>query len=169
MQAVTHPLINLTGFQICWWSCVLLPQGFSVTVIIIYLVAHLGLHPQRRQEMHTVILAGGLGIMIDKTLTWLGVLQFSSFPWWLGALWLALATTLNNGLSFFQNRYLLAASFGAMAGSLSYFAGHQFGVLQLGDALHQSLFIFAVVWALLFPTLLWIAQSSHQTQAKIGG
>jgi len=154
---VTHPLVNLIGFQICWWSCALLPQPVSLTVITLFVSLHLSLHPQRNHEMRAIASAASIGIGMDTVLTLLGVLQFDSTPFWLLGLWIALATTLNQSLKFFQNHLLLAGLLGAIGGPANYFAGQQLGVLQLGDPLWLSLLIMSIFWGMVFPALLCVA------------
>lgn len=96
-----------------------------------------------------------LGIVIDGSLTLLGVFQFSHFPWWLALLWLHFCLSLRHSLAFMQRLpVVIQALLGGVFGSLSYLAGAHFGAVYLPFDASVTAGILALVWAILLPFML---------------
>jgi hypothetical protein len=85
-----------------------------------------------------------------------GVPALSGVPFWIAALWLAFATTLNVSLRWLRERPLIAALTGAVAGPACYGTAATLGALVLTEPRH-ALAAQAAAWAVLLPIALGIA------------
>ncbi|OOO03426.1 MAG: hypothetical protein USCGTAYLOR_00317 [Chromatiales bacterium USCg_Taylor] len=106
-----------------------------------------------------MLAAAAMGSLWDSILVALGWFDYGSpfAPYWIVALWMVFATTLNVSLRWLKSRYLLGAMFGAVGGPLAYYAGEKLGAFTYADPL-ISLGAQAVGWALLMPLMLRVAQ-----------
>ncbi len=160
-------LPNSIAFQIGWFACVLGGAwgwpwlGVAVTAVVVAL--HLYRAPRPRTEAVLLGLSGLLGFGIDSLLTGLGLLRFPSgqfhsqfAPYWMVAMWMLFATTLNVSLRWLKIRLGLASLLGMIAGPLAYYGGAKLGGVSFGEPL-ASLIAVAGVWALAMPLLLFIA------------
>lgn len=159
---------NVVAFQIGWFTCVWgAGSGRSwlgPVVVLGFLSAHLWLTSHRRHLLGVVLTVGLIGIFLDSTLGYLGILVFRDSPlstWfcppWLIALWFIFATTLTNALSWLSGRDGWAAVLGGSVGPVSYYAGSRLGALELGSNLWVNLGVLAAVWAVLLPVLMRVA------------
>lgn len=160
-------LINFIAFQIAWFACVLGGAhgwpwlGVAVTAAIIAL--HLYRAPRPMVELALILVSGLLGFGADSLLTGIGLLQFPSgqlhphlAPYWMAALWMAFATTLNVSLRWLKPHLGLAALLGMIAGPLAYYGGARLGGVIFSELL-AGLIGVAGVWTLAMPLLLIIA------------
>ena len=159
MPTAANFWLNLIGFQAAWWACALFGNSGALFALI-WLLAHLSLHPRRLPELQVVLVGGAIGCLVDAALSASGWLVFPGhwiLPFWLCVLWGCFAATLNNSLKFLQTRLPLAALLGATGGPLSYYAGTELGRLSFASTL-ATLLLLAAVWAALLPGLLLLAQ-----------
>ena len=160
-------LVNIVLFQIGWFACVLgaaqdLPWAGSLVAVVIASV-HLACAKRRRVELLLLLLVVTLGFAWDSAVTAMGLMQFSTAgmisgfaPYWMAAMWLSFATTLNVSLRWLRGRAWLAALLGAVGGPLAYFAGAKLGALSFPQPL-LGLAVQALGWALLMPLLIKLA------------
>lgn len=151
--------VNFTGFQLIWWLSILYGNSAALPVTILILL-HLLLHTQPLIELFTLILTSLLGFSIDFLLTLNGVFIFTeseAVPLWLGLLWLGFCATLRNSLSFFSGRYLLSAFVGSVGGSTTYLAAATLGAVELGFSPITVFIILLLIWAGLFPLLIFLS------------
>lgn len=165
--------INVVMFQIGWFACVLggargMP-GIGAAVALAVVALHLFLAPQPKFELVLVLFAAALGIVADTLLIRGGWLTFDSgvifsgvAPYWMVALWMNFATTINVSLHWLKQRPLLAIAFGALGGPLAYFAGAKLGAVTMSNPA-AALAAVGVVWALAMPLLLIIADRFNGT------
>lgn len=162
-----QPVVNLLGFQLCWWLAVLL-QAQSPPWLCLLLMLHLGLHGDRAIELRLILPGAAFGYLIDTLLLLTGVFRFAQDaalpPLWLALLWSCFCATLRQGLKPLHRRPWLAALLGAVGGSSSYLLGAQLGAVELGYSSSASLLILAPIWALLLPFLLWLSQRSERAR-----
>jgi hypothetical protein len=159
--------VNFILFQVAWFACVLGGAHESpwigpaaVAGVAAY---HLSCVPDPKSELCLLALAAGIGAVFDSALAATGWLSYPSGQWhpllapyWMVALWVAFATTLNVSLSWLKGRPLLGLAFGAVGGPLAYFAGVKLG----GVTFHEpvlALTALAFGWAIITPTLILIA------------
>lgn len=159
---------NALAFQAGWFACVLGAAHdrpwLGPLAVLLLLALHLWFAADRRASLRIVLLVGIVGVLIDSTLGYLGILRFrdSLFggwfcPPWLIALWLIFATTLQSSLGWLAARPLAAAVLGGLFGPVSYYAGQALGALNVMDNLPVAVTTLSVIWAVLFPPLLWWA------------
>jgi hypothetical protein len=160
--------VNLVAFQVGWFACVLggahdLPwAGVATVVALVFL--HIATAPRPAAKLRLIVMAAALGAVWDSALVWLGWISFASgsliagtAPVWIVALWALFATTLNVSLRALQDRPLLAAALGAIAGPLAYYAGIKLGAVELLHP-YAALAALAVGWAAFTPLLLRLAK-----------
>jgi len=161
-------LVNFVAFQLGWFACVLgaahgLPwAGTGVALAIV--AWHLTRAARPRAEIGLVLIAAGIGALWDSGLSALGWIRYPSgvliegaAPYWIVAMWMLFATTLNVSLAWLRRNLPLAAVFGALGGPLAYLGGAKLGALTFG-AQEAALVALALGWAVLTPLLLRLAR-----------
>jgi hypothetical protein len=165
-------ILNIVQSQLAWFACVLgaawnYPWWGAVIALLLTAI-HIF---RTKQPQHELLLAGAaglIGLTADSVLSYSGLLIFQHgmigyglAPVWMVALWINFATMLNGALRWLQNKLLLAALIGAVAGPLAYFAGSRLGALQITDP-KTGLLAVALVWALALPFLCALAQRQNR-------
>ena len=170
---MTHMLLNAIQFQACWWACIL-SVGFGLEKeAILFCLALTGVHvyfsraPQ--QELTLALFTTLIGIGVDSALKYFSVIDFLGWslgplsPFWLWALWLAFATTLNVSLRFLRRLpVFITAGLGFFLGPWTYYAGSQLGAARL-EASPFHLLTLAVIWMVALPVLVLISQRTSPT------
>ncbi|UCH53252.1 MAG: DUF2878 domain-containing protein [Pseudomonadota bacterium] len=159
---------NIIAFQLGWLACVLGAAwgwpwaGAAIALAIIGW--HLTRTVQPRRELTLILAAAAIGALWDSLLPALGWIEFPNgmliertAPYWMVALWMLFATTLNVSLAWLKPRLLVGALFGAVGGPLAYFGGAKLGGLVFNDQT-AALTTLAIGWALLTPLLLLLAR-----------
>lgn len=161
-------LVNFILFQVAWFACVLggareMPWVGPVVVAVVA-AYHLARTRDPKSELSLLAIAAGIGLVFDSTLTATGWLSYPSGQWhpmlapyWMVALWVAFATTLNVSMNRFKGRHLLAFGFGAVGGPLAYLAGANLGAVTFNNP-PMALAALALGWAITTPVLVMIAQ-----------
>lgn len=158
---------NFVLFQLGWLGCILAAaRGWPMvgTGCVAAAVAwHLLLSARPRSEALLVVLAMGLGLLVEGVMVRFGLISYTSGQWlaalpplWILSLWGLLATTFNVSMGWLRGRPWLAAVMGAVAGPLSYAAGVRLGAAQFSDA-NLALAALALAWALAMPLLMALA------------
>ncbi len=171
--------INLVAFQAGWFGCVLgAANGYPLlgpACVLAVMLIHLGLAAQPHRELALIAIAGMLGVVFDSALVrteWLtyanGMLWAGTAPYWIVAMWLSFATTLNVSLRWLRRRLWTAASFGAIGGPVSYLAGQQLGALQFVNY-GAALAALAVGWGLVIPGLILLSERLDGTPRRSAG
>ena len=165
------PLIiqNFILFQIGWFSCVIsgATPGYSLVGVIavaIIVAVHLLRADDVSQEAILIVAAMLIGTLWDSSLVQAGLFEFPHSaainglaPFWIIAMWGLFATTLNVSLKWMKGKYLLASAFGAIGGSLAYYAGHQLNAVDFSDT-RSALLAVAAGWAVIMPALMALSQ-----------
>lgn len=161
-------LFNIVAFQIAWFACVLggandLPWLGSAAALVI-VGAHVLRAPLRVSELALILIVGLIGAIWDSVPVAAGLLSYTSgtlipnaAPYWIVALWMAFATTLNVSLRWLRQRYVLAVTLGALAGPLAYYAGERLGAVHFHDA-PLGLTLLSCGWACLMPATMALAK-----------
>lgn len=169
-MSMNNPLINIAGFQLGWFSCVLGAAHGMFWLGPVVALPVLGWHllnaHDMRAEFKLILLASLLGIVFDQALLWTGLLRFETFPlWpsqllplWMMTLWLLFNTTLNVSLRWLRGRTWHAMLLGLAGGPLAYLAGAELGAIELRDKFTLIL-VLGLGWALLMPALLRLSVS----------
>jgi len=153
-------LVDLVVFHFAWFGIVWGAGRGSATLVVLsagaQVAVHLGLSPVVGKDLLRALVVGTLGWGMDSLLGAAGVFAFPGAlaPAWLWCLWVAFATTLEPGLSWFRRRLPLAASLGAVAGPFSYEVGVRLGAVSWGVPAPLGWVVLAVVWAVALPAML---------------
>lgn len=170
-----NPILNFFAFQAGWFACVLGAANGRpwVGVLVTLLVVGLHLRCAKRPVPELKLMAAALvmGLLLDSILVANGWLTYSAgmigaglAPYWILALWVLFASTLNVSMRWLRGRPVLALAMGALGGPLSYLAGARLGAVQFaqGPAPFVAL---AVGWAVAMPALAWLAEQLDGVRA----
>jgi len=160
--------VNFVGFQCAWLACVAGAAVGRSWLALPVVGAVVGWHVARanapRRELAVLLMAAAAGTLWDSVPAaagWIvyddGIVMERAAPWWIAALWLSFATTLNVSLRWLRGRWIVAALLGAAAGPLCYRAGAALGALSLADP-RTALAAQSVAWAVLLPALVAVAR-----------
>lgn len=159
---------NFLLFQFAWFSSVLgaangIPAAGPAAVALVVAV-HLRMSERPASEFLLVCACGVIGTVFDSLLVVTGWVAYASgtfaagvAPYWIIAMWMSFATTLNVSLGWLQDRPLLAAAAGLVAGPLTYLGGARLGGIQLQEPI-AAVVALAVGWALMLPLLFRLAR-----------
>ena len=85
-------------------------------------------------------------------------------PYWIGAMWVLFATTLNVGMRWLRKNLLVAALFGGLGGPMSFLAGEKAGAVTFPDT-STALVVIGLGWAVLLPLLVRFAARNDERVA----
>lgn len=158
-------IINFIIFQSCWALAATFPANAPFFMLLGFLI-HFALSPSRQADC-LLIMASLIGIFADQTLVSLGVLNVNQawLPLWLIMLWAHFTLCLNHSLRWLQKlNYPIQSLFGAVFGSLSYWTGLQVEVFNTFAPTAIFVLIYAMVWAILLPLFVMLAQQTQRIQ-----
>ena len=176
-------LVNFILFQLAWLACVLgAAQGhpwFGPLVVACVVAYHLQRAANPGPEAMLLLSAALIGTLFDSALVASGWLVYPAGQWhplvapyWIIALWVAFASTLNVSLNWLKGRPLLSVLFGTLGGPLAYLAGARLGGVEFTEQA-WALGALGLGWALLTPLLValsarlngWKAPADRQVLA----
>ena len=160
-------LINFFAFQIGWFVCVLGAANsiplLGPVIVAAVIAMHLSQSNKPVRELALTGVAGLLGAFWERAVVMVGWIEYPSgniaagfAPYWIVAMWMLFATTLNVSLRWLRNRTALAVVLGAIAGPLSFYGGAQLGGVVFLDQ-RAGLIALSVGWAVMMPTLIILA------------
>lgn len=153
------PVVNFIGFQLYWWSCILL-QNNAIVVCSLLLLLHLLCHRQPQQEFISIALLGLAGFAVDFILTLFDCFAFAHYPEyvppvWLLLLWIGFATNVTTLSSRLKSNWWLMSIAGALLAPLSYLAAAKLNAVTLPYGYLQTWLILVPIWFLLLPSLFY--------------
>jgi len=161
--------LNLLGYQAIWCATVYGAANdrwyLGLALLLPFALWQIGRSRWPRADLALVLLAAVLGFAVDTAFAASGWLRYASplpaetlAPFWILAMWMAFALTLNHSLAFLKRHVGVAALIGAVGGPLAYWAaGTSFGAVSLSDPSWRVLAALGVAWALLVPLLAGMA------------
>ncbi len=155
-------LLNAGLFQMAWLGFVAgagAGQAWWGLPALVGLMA-LSVYQQRwRADFSWVLVALVYGAWLEWIWIHWQVLDYgsNSAPWWILALWMSLALTLNHSLHWLRRQPWLAAALGALTAPLSYGAGEAFGAVTIGD----GMIWISLAWGLTFLLIFSLQRSSR--------
>ena len=167
---------NFLLFQFAWFASVLgaangAPAAGPAAVALV-LAFHLWFAARPTSELALIVACGAIGALFDSLLVTSGWVAYTSgmfaagvAPYWIIAMWMSFATTLNVSMGWMHGKPLLAAAMGAVAGPLTYLAGAKLGGIVLVDQV-AALAALASGWGAMMPMLLNIALKLDGTSAQ---
>lgn len=162
-------LFNIVAFEIAWFFSVFggarqMPWLGPVAVLIV-LAVHLHAARKPFEEVLLVLSCALIGAAFDSFLVATGWVTyktglFSEYfaPYWIVAMWMLFATTLNTSMRWLRGRLKLAALFGFVGGPASYLAGQELGGITLHNEA-AALIALAVGWSVIMPALIRLAEN----------
>jgi len=162
-------LINFAVFEIAWLSSVVggareMPWLGPVAVLVA-LAIHLSAARNRLEEILLVLSCAIIGAAFDSFLVasgWVtykaGLFSAHLAPYWIIAMWMLFATTLNVSMRWLRGKPWLAAVFGFIGGPSTYLAGEKLGGIVLVDQV-AAFGALAVGWAIMMPVLMWLSEN----------
>ncbi|MDJ0758935.1 MAG: DUF2878 domain-containing protein [Woeseiaceae bacterium] len=160
-------VINLSLFKFGWLAVVFsaaagLAEVGAATVALIALV-HLVRAHRISNELALLLVAGLIGLAWETLLVQAGFLSYPTSaadaavaPYWIVAMWVLFATTLNVGMKWLRKNLAITALAGAICGPLSFVAGQKAGAVDLAD---NSILVIGLGWAILLPAVTLIARA----------
>ena len=170
MTTVSKPMnftiINLLLFKLGWVAAVF-SAAYGVAwvgalTILGIAAVNLGRAANPGRELRLLLAAALVGLVWETVLTLQGVLIYAEAgsagvaPYWIVAMWILFATTLNVGMSWMKKNILLPIVFGGIGGPMSFLAGQHFGAVTFPDQT-TAIVVISLGWALLVPLMLRIA------------
>jgi hypothetical protein len=160
-------LINVIGFQVLWWWCVLCGREgadfLAIAVVLIACAAHLR-WVESWPDALPILTITLLGCVLDQTMYHFNHVVFAHqeseaqwIPLWMAGLWLGFACTLNVSMRWLQNYWWLALILGAIFGPVAYLGAEKLGAIKLMQG-NTTMILLAIGWGFLFPCLLRIRQ-----------
>ncbi len=170
-----HFFMNIAAFKVGWLSSVVggasqLPWIGPVAVLLA-ISLHLYFARRPQSELMLIVSCGLIGAAFDSFLVTAGWVSYSSgvffeyaAPYWIIAMWMLFATTLNVSMQWMSGKPLLAAVMGLVAGPLSYIAGNKLGAIEFVNET-AALSALAVGWAVMLPLLMQLAERLNGVRA----
>ena len=160
-------LINISLFKAGWLAAVFSAAAsvpfLGTLAIAVAVITHLARSESRSGEIRLLALAAAIGLGWESLLVATGLVQYGAAsiipgtaPYWIIAMWLLFATTLNVGMRWLRKSLVVAAIFGAIGGPLSFLAGQKAGAVSFPDPT-VSLAVIGLGWAVFLPLLVHYA------------
>lgn len=158
MPPIGSRRVNYALYQTGWFACILgAAWGWPATGALIALAltgAHLALSTERAAESRLVLLALGLGMVVEACQVRSGTYaRFTSgvvvawmSPPWLLLMWAQFATTFRSSLRTVMLVPARAALFGLVGGPIAFVAGERLGAVTLARPLGPGLVRLGVTW-----------------------
>ena len=150
-------LVNVLTYEAIWLLGILWGNQGAILGCIL-LVIHLARSECKAADLKMMAFLLLLGFLVDGTLQLVGFFSFSTpgfpIPFWLLVIWLGLGITPHHSLVWLKNRLLLTAFLGALAGPAAYWGGARLGAATLNWPLPSSIFVLALVWSAVLPTIM---------------
>ncbi len=169
-------LINYFAFNIGWLACVMWAASgqplVGLLVAGLLIIVHLALAKRRRTEAKLLLYCAAIGTVFDSLLLATGWVSYPNGEWvpglapfWIVAIWVLFASTLNLSMAWLKGRIYLAALMGAVGGPLSYLGGQKLNAIYLEQPV-PALIALALGWALMMPALSALAQRMNGFEVR---
>jgi hypothetical protein len=175
MSTTRHWWLNLVGFQVVWYACVIgagnqmIWPGCLAAIIFAAVTCLYG--GKTRQDIKVISICLPIGFSLDSLLAYSNLLDYAQHwpspqfaPAWILAMWLGFAATLNHSMKFLHNNPWLAAAFGFLGGPLAYYgAGRLFEAVSFEHS--NSLLYTALAWGIAVPLIMWLFNRKQSAKA----
>lgn len=162
-------IANLVLYILVWFACVLGAANNLIWIGLLSLAIFVGwqlaVSEDHVGDIRLLGAAALAGLIVDTSYIQAGLLHYASplpspelAPWWVMALWLNFALLLNHSLRRLQDHPWLAMALGFVGGFIACYGGIRLNVLFLEVPELYMLLVFAAVWAVAIPALVWVAR-----------
>ena len=178
IRSMKQGILNLAVFKVAW-TAVVVSAAAGVPVIGVIAVAiavgiHLRTCDNPESEVRLLLAAAAMGLAWQSTLVLSGLLSYSSgnllpgiAPYWIVAMWVLFATTLNASMRWLRRNKAVAAVAGAIGGPMGFFAGASAGAVELASPV-VALACIGVGWAVMLPLLAHVAGRLESDPQLVG-
>jgi hypothetical protein len=160
---------NLVLFKLGWVACVMLAAAgqpvMATLVVAAVVMAHLATVPVKSKESMLLVSAAVIGMTWESLLVRFGIVSYPGYtdaaalaPYWIVAMWVLFATTINHGLRWIKRSWIVASAAGLIGGPLAFYSGAQLGAVEFSNTL-LALVSIGVGWAVLLPALALVADT----------
>ncbi len=160
-------VVNLPLFKAGWLAAVFTAASSmplaGTAVIGVAVLVHLALSKNANAEFRLLTIAALLGLTWESLLVTAGLVEYNAesivpgmAPYWIVAMWVLFATTINVGMRWLKKNIYVAAIAGGVGGPMSFLAGSKAGAVTFPDPT-LSLIVIGVGWAVLLPVLVRVA------------
>ena len=168
MNSKVKTIINIIGFYIGWWTCVLgtandIPY-LGPAVMILFLIVHYYLFVSDIQEIYLVLIIGIIGTITDSLLFLSGSFIYAGAysneiliaPMWITAMWAGFSATVNHSMSWLKDKWLLMVISGVVFGPAAFFTGEKFGAIEFHLSALFSGLVIAIVYGISMPAIYFL-------------
>ena len=121
-----NKLKNLAMFKLGWVACVTLAAAgqplWAVIAVAVVVLLHLVAVPVASKEALLLTTSATIGLAWESLLVWSGLVSYPTgaeltplAPYWIVAMWVLFATTINHGLSWIKKSWHVSALAGMVA------------------------------------------------------
>lgn len=164
-----HLIRNLVSFKLGWVACVVFAAAGKPVLAALSVAAVALLHllqvANPRKELLFLLAAAGIGLLWETFMVWTGLVQYPGYasssvlaPYWIVAMWVLFATTVNHGLRWVKRSPWVAAVAGLLGGPMAFFGGMNLGAVEFSST-PAALAVIGLGWAVLLPALVLIADT----------
>jgi hypothetical protein len=160
---------NLTFFKLGWIACVVFaaagrPELAALSVAAVAAIHLLGVSAPLKETL-LLVAAAVVGLGWESLMVWSGLVQYPGYPestfvapYWIVAMWVLFATTINHGLSWVKRSGWVAALAGLFGGPVAFYGGMKLDAVVFSDPV-TALVVIGLGWAILLPALVVIADT----------
>ena len=159
---------NLAMYKVGWLACVLGAAAgkpwLGVLAVAVACVINVACARSKSKTVLLLTAAACIGLAWESFMVIGGWLDYSAnghegslAPYWIVAMWVLFATTLNLGFRWLKGRLFVAALLGGIGGPLAFAAGEKAGAVDFSDPVY-SLIAVGIGWALLMPLMVFVAR-----------
>lgn len=166
---MAHTIKNLVLFKLGWIACVMFAAAgkplLSAAAVALVAILHLVSVPVAVKEAILLVAAAVIGLAWESLLVYSGLLRYPGYaesgvlaPYWIVAMWVLFATTINHGLSWTKKSWGIACLAGLLGGPMAFYGGASMGAVEFSHTM-SALAVIGIGWAVLLPLLTWIADT----------
>jgi hypothetical protein len=161
-------IINLVGFQLCWWACVLFAKTeYSYAgpfLMACFIFFHFWKISENNFEIKLILIFSLVGTTIDSLLMSSTILIYEGLyspiipiaPLWITAMWCGFSVTVNHSMLWLDKKWVLSFILGMVFGPLSYITAEKFGAISFSADIKIIVITLAIVWGLSMPFIYWV-------------
>lgn len=166
------PYVSFSLYQVGWFAIVVSAAysqpWWGITIAMSLVGVHMLLTSDRTSQAKMLLVATGVGFVVDSTLLGLEVYRFSNEsaiarlpPLWMSVLWIQFATTFRYRLKWLSGRYVLSVLLGFTGAPLAFVGGESIGAVSIYSPRLTNLLILGSLWATAIPLLVYVSDRIH--------
>ena len=164
--------VNFLFYQSGWFAIVVSAAysqpWWGITIAMSLVGVHMLLTSDPTNQAKMLLIATGVGFVVDSTLLGFQVYRFPNEPataWlpplWMSALWIQFATTFRYCLKWLSGRYVLSALLGFTGAPLAFVGGESIGAVSFYSPRLTNLLVLGSLWAIAIPLLIYVSDRIH--------